>query len=93
MNIPSTPLRSAKSDPASRPAPARAASELGDPGDSGDAQHAAEPFAPIEFYFVNQRASAAARTSRSGRLSLRLIRDPQFLLAVEDYLVRTEIVH
>jgi len=31
---------------------------------------------------VNQRASAAARTRRSGRLSLRVIRDPQFLLAV-----------
>jgi len=83
VDTPSTPLRSAKSEAAPRPAPApRAASELGDLDDSGEAHRAAEPFAPIEFYFVNQRASAAARTSRSGRLSLRLIRDPQFLLAV-----------
>ena len=49
---------------------------------SGEPHRAPEPFAPVEFYFVNARASAAARTRRSARLSLRLARDPQFLLAV-----------
>lgn len=49
---------------------------------SGEPRRAPEPFAPVEFYFVNARASAAARTRRSAHLSLRLARDPQFLLAV-----------
>jgi diguanylate cyclase (GGDEF)-like protein len=76
----STPLRSAKSRAASSSAPADQAE--GESDDSREVHSGAEPFAPVEFYFVNQRASAAARTRRSGRLSLRVIRDPQFLLAV-----------
>jgi len=76
----STPLRSAKPNPGITPAPATgAASEFDDARDSEDA---GEAFAPGELSFVNQRGSAPARTRRSGRLSLRLIRDPQFLLAV-----------
>jgi len=76
----STPLRPANSSPASTSAPAPRAESESD--DARESQEGANAFAPIEFYFVNQRASAAARTRRSGRLSLRLIRDPQFLLAV-----------
>src|SRR6185369_2961839 len=76
----STPLRPANSSPASTSAPAPRAESESD--DARESQEGANAFAPVEFYFVNQRASAAARTRRSGRLSLRLIRDPQFLLAV-----------
>src|SRR4029078_3958005 len=76
----STPLRSAKRPAATSPAPA--AEVEGESGVSGEPRRGAEAFAPIEYYFVNQRAPAAARTRRSGRLSLRIILDPQFLLAV-----------
>ena len=80
MDTTSTPRRAAKSRAASTSAPAPYAAS--GPDDAREALKVGEAFAPVEFYFVNQRASAAARTRRSGRLSLRLIRDPQFLLAV-----------
>jgi diguanylate cyclase (GGDEF)-like protein len=39
-------------------------------------------FAPAEFWFANQHAPATARSRRSSRVSVRLARDPEFLLAV-----------
>jgi diguanylate cyclase (GGDEF)-like protein len=41
-----------------------------------------EPYAPVEYFFLNQRSPAAAHTRRSARMSIRMGRDPQFLLAV-----------
>jgi diguanylate cyclase (GGDEF)-like protein len=41
-----------------------------------------EPYAPVEHFFLNHRGLAAARATRSGRASIGVIRDPQFLLAV-----------
>ena len=82
MDTTSTRLRSAKRAPTKSAPAALAASESDDGRDPSEAHPVSEPFAPVESFFVNQRASAAARTSRSGRLSLRLIRDPLFLLAV-----------
>jgi diguanylate cyclase (GGDEF)-like protein len=41
-----------------------------------------ETFGPIEHFFRNEGGSAAARTRRSARLTLRVARDPQFLLAI-----------
>jgi diguanylate cyclase (GGDEF)-like protein len=76
----STRLGPAKSDAAPNPAPATGAE--GGIDAVGEPRPAIEPFAPVDVYFVNQRASAAAQTRRSGRLSLRVIRDPQLLLAV-----------
>jgi len=51
----------------------------GAPGATGEPQ---ETFGPIEYFFLSDRGSAATRTRRSARLTLRLARDPQFLLAV-----------
>jgi diguanylate cyclase (GGDEF)-like protein len=42
---------------------------------------APEPFVPVEYYFLNHRGTAAGRGGRSGHLTMRLVRDPQFLLA------------
>jgi len=44
--------------------------------------HVGGRFGPIEYFFRNEGGSAAARTRRSARLTLRLARDPQFLLAI-----------
>src|SRR4029079_7820566 len=41
-----------------------------------------ETFGPIEYFFRNEGGSPPARTRRSARLTLRLARDPQFLLAI-----------
>jgi len=41
-----------------------------------------ESFAAIEYFFLNDRGSSTARSRRSTHLTLRLARDPQFLLAV-----------
>ena len=50
--------------------------------DESDAPRKSEHYAPVEYFFLNQRASAAARsTRRSAGMSLRMTRDPQFLLA------------
>jgi diguanylate cyclase (GGDEF)-like protein len=38
--------------------------------------------ASVEYYFLSQRAAASANPRRATRLSVRLMRDPQFLLAV-----------
>ena len=81
MDTPTTRIRGAKPRAATGPAPApRAAS---DDGASGDGRDEPEHFAPVEHFFLNQRAAAAAaRARRSTRMSVRLGRDPQFLLAV-----------
>jgi diguanylate cyclase (GGDEF)-like protein len=73
-------IRAAKSRPAKTDAPAAdAASEEAPASSTGQA---AEPFAPVEFFFLSQRATAAARAAHPSHLTLRLARDPQFLLAV-----------
>jgi diguanylate cyclase (GGDEF)-like protein len=70
------------------PKPGKTRPDAQGPGAEGEsdaaphARQAIEPFAPVEYYFLNDRAPAAARTRRSGHLSMRLVRDPQFLLAV-----------
>ena len=51
--------------------------------DESDVPRKDSSFAPVEYFFLNQRATAAARsTRRSTRMSVRMTRDPQFLLAV-----------
>ena len=76
MDTISTRTRAAKARAAPDPASASEAS-----GERDDVPKA-QPFAPVEYFFLNQRAQAAARTRHSARLSIRLSRDPQFLLAV-----------
>jgi diguanylate cyclase (GGDEF)-like protein len=70
-----TRAANASVSPATTPAP-EAAGET-------DRPRNAEHFAPVEYFFLNQRATAAAaRTRRSTRVSVRVTRDPQFLLAI-----------
>jgi len=76
----STRIRAAKPRAAEAAAPGSAA-ESADP-DAGDEPAPSERFAPVELFFVDHRGPSSARTRRSARLSLKLARDPQFLLAL-----------
>ena len=80
MDTTSTRIRAAKPRAAEAAAPGSTA-ESADP-DAGDEPAPSERFAPVEFFFVDQRGPSSARTRRSARLSLKLARDPQFLLAL-----------
>ena len=80
MDTTSTRIRAAKPRAAEAAAPGSAA-ESADP-DAGDEPAPSERFAPVELFFVDHRGPSSARTRRSARLSLKLARDPQFLLAL-----------
>jgi diguanylate cyclase (GGDEF)-like protein len=68
-------------DTADTPAPdAEGASD--DAAGASDAAAQREIYAPVEHFFLNHRGLAATRANRSGRVSIGVIRDPQFLLAV-----------
>ena len=74
-----TSTRSKSANPRSRKPAAAAPQAEGEPP---RATPRVERFAPVEYFFLNQQAPDVARTRRSARLSIRVGRDPQFLLAV-----------
>ena len=76
MDTTSTPIRAAI--PRAEQADTPASDAAGAPNDAPKP----EVYAPVEHFFLNHRGLAAARASRSGRVSIGVIRDPQFLLAV-----------
>jgi diguanylate cyclase (GGDEF)-like protein len=76
VNTTSTRTRAAKRRESRAAAPADQAE------DASNRARNPRPYASVEHFFLNQRVSASANPRRATRLSVRLMRDPQFLLAV-----------